>query len=249
MTATAKNIGWHPFPGPAAINSRPYQNRSACMYHGFCNRGGCHVDAKNSTMVTTIPRAQETGHFKVVTRAHVTTIEVDGNGAVAGVNYLTDGVEYFQPAKVVLLASFTYENSRLLLLSKSQGLSGWLVEQSQAGRTSLFQPPSGRTGLGVVPVRSRQLVRLAGTGRRRGQLGRRQLRPFIARLHRRRQPVGDVGPPADCRGRHEHVRTRAGMGRSVEGVHQGERRPLDTARTSRRRRCRTRTTSSTSTRS
>jgi len=32
---------------------------------------------------------------------------------------VTDGVEYFQPAKVVLLASFTYENTRLLLLSKS----------------------------------------------------------------------------------------------------------------------------------
>ena len=48
-------------PGPAAINSRPYQSRSACMYHGFCNRGGCHVDAKNSTAVTTIPRARGDG--------------------------------------------------------------------------------------------------------------------------------------------------------------------------------------------
>ena len=35
------------------------------MYHGFCNRGGCHVDAKNGTNVTTIPRAQKTGRFKV----------------------------------------------------------------------------------------------------------------------------------------------------------------------------------------
>ena len=102
MTAAAKTIGWHPFPGPAAINSRSYQNRSGCMYHGFCNRGGCHVDAKNSTAVTTIPRAQATGHLKVVTRAHVTTIEVDKNGRMTGVNYVTDGVEYFQPAKVVL---------------------------------------------------------------------------------------------------------------------------------------------------
>ena len=59
--APRRSLGWHPFPGPAAINSRSYQNRSACMYHGFCNRGGCHVDAKNSTAVTTIPRAQATG--------------------------------------------------------------------------------------------------------------------------------------------------------------------------------------------
>src|SRR5436189_1674258 len=116
MAGAARSLGWHPFPGPAAVNSRSYQNRSACMYHGFCNRGGCHVDAKNSTMVTTIPRAQATGHFRVVTRAHVTPFEVDANGKLTGVNYLTDGVEYFQPAKVVLLSSYTYENSRLLLL-------------------------------------------------------------------------------------------------------------------------------------
>ena len=48
-------------PEPAAINTRPYQNRSAWLYHGFCNRGGCHVSAKNSTAVSTIPKAQETG--------------------------------------------------------------------------------------------------------------------------------------------------------------------------------------------
>jgi len=135
MTAAARSLGWHPFPGPAAINSRTYQNRSACMYHGFCNRGGCHVDAKNSTAVTTIPRAQATGHLKVVTRAHVTTIEVDGNGQVTGVNYLTDGVEYFQPAKVVLVASYTYENVRLLLLSKSKAFPRGLANNhGQVGR-------------------------------------------------------------------------------------------------------------------
>src|SRR5436189_3035384 len=119
MAAAAKGLGWHPFPGPAAINSRNYQNRSGCMYHGFCNLGGCHVDAKNSTMVTTIPKAQATGRLKVVTRAHVTRLEVDGDGVLTGVNYVTDGAEYFQPAKAVLVASFTYENTRLLLLSKS----------------------------------------------------------------------------------------------------------------------------------
>src|SRR6202158_1326958 len=135
MASVARTIGWSPFPGPAAINSRSYQNRSGCMYHGFCNRGGCHVDAKNSTAVTTIPRAQATGHLKVVTRAHVTTIEVDASGRMTGVNYLTDGVEYFQPAKVVLLASYTYENTRLLLLSKSKAFpKGLSNNHGQVGR-------------------------------------------------------------------------------------------------------------------
>jgi gluconate 2-dehydrogenase alpha chain len=135
MATAARGIGWAPFPGPAAVNSRTYQNRSACMYHGFCNRGGCHVDAKNSTAVTTIPRAQATGHLKVVTRAHVTTIEVDDGGRMTGVNYVTDGVEYFQPAKVVLLASYTYENTRLLLLSKSKAFpNGLSNNHKQVGR-------------------------------------------------------------------------------------------------------------------
>jgi gluconate 2-dehydrogenase alpha chain len=150
MAAAATSLGWHPFPGPAAINSRSYQGRSACMYHGFCNKGGCHVDAKNSPAVTTIPKAQKTGRLQVVTRAHVTTIEVDGEGRASGVTYVTDGVEYFQPAKVVLLASYTYENTRTLLLSKSKaypnGLSNnhgqvgrhYFSHNQQAGVTALF---------------------------------------------------------------------------------------------------------------
>jgi len=135
MAGAAKQLGWKPFPGPAAINSRTYQNRSGCMYHGFCNTGGCHVDAKNSTAVTTIPRAEKTGHFKAVTGAIATTIDVDAQGRASGVTYLQNGEEFFQPAKVVLLASFAYENTRLLLLSKSaaypKGLSN---NHGQVGR-------------------------------------------------------------------------------------------------------------------
>jgi gluconate 2-dehydrogenase alpha chain len=135
MTGAAKSLGWHPFPGPAAINSQPYQGRSGCYYHGFCNKGGCHVDAKNSPHVTTIPRAQKTGKLQVVTRAHVTRIEVDDNGRATGVTYVTDGTEYFQPAKVVLLASHTYENIRLLLLSTSKAFpKGLSNNHGQVGR-------------------------------------------------------------------------------------------------------------------
>src|ERR1700674_4814648 len=39
MEAAARKIGWHPFPGPAAVNSQIYQNRQACVFHGFCSRG------------------------------------------------------------------------------------------------------------------------------------------------------------------------------------------------------------------
>ena len=91
MAAAARTVGWHTFPGPAAVNSQAYDNRGACVYHGFCNRGGCHVRAKGSTAVTTIPKAVATGRFKIVTRAHVTSIAVDKQGRVTGVDYLVDG--------------------------------------------------------------------------------------------------------------------------------------------------------------
>jgi len=144
MAAAARSLGWKPFAGPAQINSRTFQDRSPCMYHGFCNRGGCHVDAKNGTSVTTIPRAQKTGRFTVVTRAHVTTLDVDAKGRVSAVRYVTDGEEYIQPAKVVLLAAYTYENTRLLLLSKSPAFpNGLSNNHGQVGRHYLSHAQGG----------------------------------------------------------------------------------------------------------
>jgi gluconate 2-dehydrogenase alpha chain len=120
MMAAAKKLGWKPFRGPAAINSQPYRGRPGCAYHGYCDRGGCHISAKNSTAVTTIPAAQKTKNLAIFDKAQVTRIVSGADGKVIGVLYLREGQEYFQPAKVVLLAGYTYENSRLLLLSKSK---------------------------------------------------------------------------------------------------------------------------------
>ena len=136
MTATARRLGWNPFPGPAAINSESYDDRPGCQYHGYCNRGGCHVSAKNSTAVSTIPKALATKRLDVVTRATVTRVAVDeASGRVTGVVYVKDGREYFQPAEVVLLASYTYENVRHLLLSKSRAFPNGLSNNGgQVGR-------------------------------------------------------------------------------------------------------------------
>jgi gluconate 2-dehydrogenase alpha chain len=135
MATAARGLGWHPFPGPAAINSARYQNRSSCVYHGYCARGGCHVSAKGSTAVTTIPKAQRTKRLTVVTEAHVTAIDVDRNGRASGVRYVKGGTEYVQPARVVLLASYVYETVRLLLLSTSAAFpKGLSNNHGQVGR-------------------------------------------------------------------------------------------------------------------
>jgi gluconate 2-dehydrogenase alpha chain len=120
MAQAARKLGWHPFRPPAAINSEPYRGRAACVYHGYCGFGGCHVSAKNSTAVTTIPEALKTKNLIIFDKSQVTRILTGPDGRVTGVQYLRDGQEYFQPARVVLLGSYTYENARLLLLSKSK---------------------------------------------------------------------------------------------------------------------------------
>jgi len=151
MAGAARTLGWHSFPGPAAINSRTYQNRAGCAYHGYCNRGGCHVNAKGSTAVTTIPKAQETGRLEVVTQATTTAINVDANGRVSGVTYLKDGTVYFQPADVVLLAAYVYENVRLLLLSTSRVFPNGLANNhGQVGR-HYFSHNQGATVTALFP--------------------------------------------------------------------------------------------------
>jgi gluconate 2-dehydrogenase alpha chain len=135
MAGAARSLGWHPFPGPAAITSNRYDGRSGCVYHGFCNRGGCHVSSKGSTAVTTIPKAQRTKRLTVVTDAHVTSIGVDAQGRVTGVTYRKGTEEFFQPASMVLLAGYTYENVRLLLLSTSKAFpNGLSNNHGQVGR-------------------------------------------------------------------------------------------------------------------
>ena len=149
MADAARGLGWHPFPGPAAITSEAYDGRPGCVFHGFCSRGGCHVDAKSSTAVSTIPKAQETGDFNILTHAHVTRIEVDDDGRATGVTFIRDGQEYFQPARAVLLASYTYENVRTLLLSTSDAYPRGLANNhGQVGRHYF----SHATGAGVTAL-------------------------------------------------------------------------------------------------
>jgi gluconate 2-dehydrogenase alpha chain len=135
MKTAAEKLGWKPFRPPAAINSQPYHGRAGCVYHGYCDRGGCHVSAKSSTAVTTIPRAVKTKHLMIFDRAQVTRIVAGNDGRASGVRYVRGGMEYVQPAKVVLLASYTYENARLLLLSKSRAYpSGLSNNHGQVGK-------------------------------------------------------------------------------------------------------------------
>ena len=62
-------------------------------------------------------------------------MNVDSQGRATGVTYLKAGSTYFQPAKVVMLAGYTYENARLLLLSTSKAYpNGLSNNHGQVGK-------------------------------------------------------------------------------------------------------------------
>jgi gluconate 2-dehydrogenase alpha chain len=156
----ARRLGWHPFAGPAAIRSQEYDGLGACVYHGFCTFNGCHVDAKGSTNLSSIPKAEQAGKLKVVEHARVTEIVVGRDGRTTGVNYLKGGALHFQPAKAVLVAGYTYENTRLLLLSRSAAYpNGLSNNHGQVGKHYLAHTRAGANG--VIP--GRKLNRFSGT--------------------------------------------------------------------------------------
>ena len=119
MADTARRLGWHPFPAPSNINSRLFDGRPACTFCGFCMFNVCYCDAKGATHLNVIRWGEDSGHLSVESDARVTRIEVDRGGRASGVRYVTRGEEHFVGAKAVLIGTYTYENTRLLLLSGS----------------------------------------------------------------------------------------------------------------------------------
>ena len=122
----ARSLGYHPYPSPAANLSEAYTNpdgisRSGCFYCGFCDRFGCMVGAKAQPTNTLLPLIQERKNISIRSGAYVRRVVCDTAGKkniARGVTYLDEkGEEVFQPAELVFLASWSVNNTRLLLLS------------------------------------------------------------------------------------------------------------------------------------
>ncbi len=125
FAAVAKSLGYHPFPQPVANSSRPYTNPEGvtlgqCEYCGFCERNGCEANAKASAHTTLLPVLRADKRFTLRTNAWVSRLVYDKAGKkVTGVVF-TDtrtGEEYEQPAGLVILSSYTFSNTLLMLLS------------------------------------------------------------------------------------------------------------------------------------
>jgi gluconate 2-dehydrogenase alpha chain len=119
----ALNAGLHSFRAPSGLLSEPYKNpdgiaRPACEYCGFCERFGCMVGAKAQPTNILLPVLYGRRNFELRTGSWVRRI-LHKNGRVSGVRYAdARGRDIVQPASVVVLASWTLNNVRLLYLSR-----------------------------------------------------------------------------------------------------------------------------------
>lgn len=117
------NLGYTPYVIPSGNLSENYENpdgisRGACQYCAFCENFGCEYGAKADPAVTVIPVAKQTGNLDLRTHSNVVEILNDGSKAI-GVRYVNTitGEEFEQPAEVVVVASYVFNNARLLLNS------------------------------------------------------------------------------------------------------------------------------------
>jgi len=167
-----KKLGYHPYPIPAAILSKSYKNldgvsRPGCTYCGYCERFGCMIGAKSQPTNTLLPIIEKCKNVSVRTGAcaHRIAHGATGNGTKArGVTYIdAHGEEVFQPADLVFLASWTLNNTRLLMLSgigepydlaTGKGVLGRnLTHEVYFGVTAFFEKPLNRfMGAGAAGI-------------------------------------------------------------------------------------------------
>ena len=130
----ADALGIGHFPVPVAINSVPYHGRNACLLDGWCD-AGCPIGALANPLVIYSGAAIKAGaEFRSYCR--VSQVSTDASGKVAtGVVYKDqEGTEYYQPAAVVVLASFVVETPRILLSSATGSPAGLANSSGLVGK-------------------------------------------------------------------------------------------------------------------
>jgi gluconate 2-dehydrogenase alpha chain len=123
FVAACERLGMHPFPQAAAIASVDYKNLKGCVYCGFCHGYPCHVNAKQTAHVTSVPAALATGNLEILPFARVIHVNREAGGnRVTGVSYVDAlGKVHELTADIVVLACYALENTRLLLQSGING--------------------------------------------------------------------------------------------------------------------------------
>ena len=134
----ARAKGYHPFPYPSAVNSRPYRGRPACVDCGFCSGYGCPNNSKCSPAVTSLRDALLSGNCQLRFNCHVTRLLHSAGTHVTGVEYV-DGNGSLQQvvADQFIVAASAIESARLCLASDLVG-SGLGNSSGMLGRNLMF---------------------------------------------------------------------------------------------------------------
>ena len=110
---------------PLATLSAPRGLAHPCVYRGFC-RIGCSTNAKQSVLVTWIPRALKAG-AEIRDLAMVSRIEMGKDGRTTGLTYHRRGEWRLQRARHVVVAGYAIESPRLLLNSATNAFPNGLA--------------------------------------------------------------------------------------------------------------------------
>lgn len=150
----AESLGYRPFQNPTAAMTRPYLNPlrnmlGECGRGGYCRNHGCANGAKANPLTTVLPTLLKRPNFELRPLANVIKVNLDSDKKRAvGVTYVdAEGREFEQPAELVVLTSFTFNNTRLMLLSgigkpydpaSNTGVVGRNYSYQTLGSVSLF---------------------------------------------------------------------------------------------------------------
>lgn len=144
----ASKLGYHPFPYPTAVNSRPYRDRPPCVDCGFCSGYGCPNNSKGSPAVTFLRDALLSEQCQLRYNAQVTRLVANAaKTRVDAVQYLDAGGNAQQAsADVVVLAASPIEDARLCFLSDPGG-DGLGNSSGLVGRNLMFHVQTTAVGI------------------------------------------------------------------------------------------------------
>jgi len=146
----AMGIAWT--ETPLATLSAPRGLAHPCVYRGFCVTG-CATNAKQSALVTWIPRAVKAG-AEIRDLAMVGRVEVNDKDRATGVHYQREGRWRFQRARNVVVAGYAIETPRLLLNSADARHPDGLANRSGlVGKNLMTQTNQGVYGVMVDEIR------------------------------------------------------------------------------------------------
>jgi gluconate 2-dehydrogenase alpha chain len=143
-------FGYKAFALPSANMTRPYTNPygvtlGACAYCGYCERFGCEMSAKSSPQTTVLPVLLANKNFELRTLANVVKVNLDSaRKRAVSVTYVDSrGREFEQPAEIVLLTSYVFNNARLMLVSGIGKPYDPAANTGVVGRNYAYQTLSG----------------------------------------------------------------------------------------------------------